>query len=170
MRRGRGAERDHVQAEAGIGPRTWKTVCSTGRCKEPPCGLRGSRALLSGGSEVRETSLLPGSPLSCHCQCSLVRYTEECGTGWRESANNRDPTPLPLRHRGRAAKTPCSWPGERGHTPTQRGHGHRSQHPPQRREGGFPKSAVLPCLKDFHPCPADLNRGCCPLMSLGPSS
>lgn len=38
--------------------------------------------------------------------------SEERGTGWRESANNRRPSLLPLRHKERAAKTPCSWPEE----------------------------------------------------------
>lgn len=95
--------------------------------------------------------------------------SEERGTGWLEPVSSRGPTPLPLRHREWAARITCLWPGERPHARPARPR--PPQPAPSAEEGrGCPESAVLPCLKDLHPHPAELSRGCCCLVSLGPSS
>lgn len=87
-----------MQTEVGIGPRTLKTVCSTGSCKEPPCGLRGRRALLSGGSELqalgcgRAASRLraPEWLLSLRPrEMETVRNEEQAG--WNRSAAEAQP-------------------------------------------------------------------------------
>ena len=110
---------------------------------------------------MRESSFQPGTP-----EWSLSLQPREVETVRNEEqAGGNQPTTeaQPLRRREWAARPSCSWPGERPHARPARPR--PPQPAPSAQEGrSFPKSAVLPCLKDFHPHPAELSRGCCSLI------